>query len=144
MTLKTLKASVPLLRSTLAVAQPMYWRAGEESSSKRGYGYKWQQARTGYLAKHPLYVYCEQAGRVTETTVVDHRVPHQGDQTAGLTEMVGGLGECLPHQTFARRHDHAGGIGAHGDGAGRRHGLGRSRQCLGGECTERDGRRCGE
>lgn len=57
----------------------MSWRAGKESSTKRGYGYKWQQARAGYLSKHPLCVYCARVGRDTQATVVDHRVPHRGD-----------------------------------------------------------------
>ena len=54
-----------------------------ESSTKRGYGYKWQQAREQFLREHPL---CEcpdcQAGklRVTVATVVDHRIPHKGDK----------------------------------------------------------------
>jgi 5-methylcytosine-specific restriction endonuclease McrA len=77
--LKTLKSSVQQLGSPLATAQPMSWRAGKDSSTKRGYGYKWQQARAGYLMKHPLCAYCERLGRVTAATVVDHCVPHRGD-----------------------------------------------------------------
>jgi hypothetical protein len=58
--LKTLKSSVQQLGSQLATAPSVFWRADEGSSTKRGY--KWQQARAGYLAKHPLCAYCEQAG----------------------------------------------------------------------------------
>ena len=53
-----------------------------ESSTQRGYGYKWQQARVQFVREHPL---CEcpecQAGivRVTVATVVDHIIPHKGD-----------------------------------------------------------------
>lgn len=53
-----------------------------ESSTKRGYGYKWQQAREVFLREHPL---CEcpecKAGelRVKASTVVDHIIPHKGD-----------------------------------------------------------------
>ena len=79
MKLKTLKSSLPLLRSALPIAEPTSWRSGKESSTKRGYGYKWQQARAGYLVSHPLCVFCERQGRVTAATVVDHRVPHRGD-----------------------------------------------------------------
>jgi len=50
-----------------------------ETSSQRGYSYKWQQARKGFLAKHPLCVECERVGRVTASTDVDHIVPHKGD-----------------------------------------------------------------
>jgi len=77
--LRTLRSSLQQLRASLPVAQPVSWRVGKESSTKRGYSYKWQQARAGYLLKHPLCVYCERQGRVTAATVVDHRVPHRGD-----------------------------------------------------------------
>jgi 5-methylcytosine-specific restriction protein A len=52
-----------------------------ESSTSRGYGYKWQQARAGWLAKHPLCVQCHARGLVVEATDVDHIVPHKGDMT---------------------------------------------------------------
>lgn len=52
-----------------------------ESSTSRGYGYKWQQARAGWLAKHPLCVQCQARGLVVEATDVDHIVPHKGDMT---------------------------------------------------------------
>lgn len=58
----------------------MTWR-GDKSSTQRGYGYKWQQARSGYLKLHPLCVYCKQIGRVSPATVVDHKIPHRGDMT---------------------------------------------------------------
>lgn len=51
-----------------------------ESSTQRGYGYKWQQARAAYLQAHPLCVRCEQDGRVTAATDLDHIIPHKGDQ----------------------------------------------------------------
>ena len=51
----------------------------KESSAKRGYGYKWQQARKGYLAKHPLCARCKQKGQVNVATVVDHIKPHKQD-----------------------------------------------------------------
>jgi 5-methylcytosine-specific restriction endonuclease McrA len=49
------------------------------SSAKRGYGARWQKARAAYLAKHPLCIMCEELGRVTAATVVDHIEPHKGD-----------------------------------------------------------------
>ncbi|WP_414155729.1 HNH endonuclease [Pseudomonas sp. BNK-43-a] len=52
-----------------------------ESSTSRGYGYKWQQARAGYLAKHPLCIRCQARGLVVAATDVDHIVPHKGDMT---------------------------------------------------------------
>ncbi|WP_082416121.1 HNH endonuclease [Pseudomonas sp. NBRC 111127] len=50
-----------------------------ESSTARGYGYKWQQARAGFLAKHPLCIKCQARGLVVVATDVDHIEPHKGD-----------------------------------------------------------------
>lgn len=49
------------------------------SSAERGYGYRWQRAREGYLRKHPLCRDCQQRDRITPATVVDHIKPHRGD-----------------------------------------------------------------
>jgi 5-methylcytosine-specific restriction protein A len=51
------------------------------SAASRGYGYRWQKARLGFLGKeeNALCVYCKKAGRVVAATVVNHRIPHRGD-----------------------------------------------------------------
>jgi len=96
--LQALKPRLATVGSTLAAVAPGSWRNDKQSSTQRGYGYKWQQARAGFLAKHPFCVYClRDAGIhaaaiediVLECTakrvplpyasVVDHRVPHRGD-----------------------------------------------------------------
>ena len=51
------------------------------TAASRGYGHKWQTARRGYLAKHPLCCCCSANGRITMARVVDHVVPHEGDMT---------------------------------------------------------------
>lgn len=51
------------------------------SSSERGYSYKWQQAREGFLRAHPLCVRHQARGEVVAATVVDHITPHKGDKT---------------------------------------------------------------
>lgn len=78
--LTTLKPRLQTLQPTLKSVNPTSWRDGK-TSTQRGYGYKWQQAREGYLKKHPLCVMCEANGRVEEATVVDHIQPHEGDMT---------------------------------------------------------------
>jgi 5-methylcytosine-specific restriction enzyme A len=50
------------------------------SAHSRGYDSRWQRARVAYLVAHPLCRLCEQLGRVTAATVVDHVVPHRGDR----------------------------------------------------------------
>jgi 5-methylcytosine-specific restriction enzyme A len=50
------------------------------TSAKRGYGHKWQVARRAFLREHPTCMECELSGIVTASTVVDHIVPHRGDE----------------------------------------------------------------
>ncbi|MDC8446445.1 MAG: HNH endonuclease [Nitrosomonas sp.] len=52
-----------------------------KTSAERGYGYRWQRARDGYLRKHPLCVYHEKRGQIVAATVVDHIIPHRGDMS---------------------------------------------------------------
>lgn len=48
-------------------------------TAERGYGSKWRTARAVFLSAHPLCAECERNGFVTAATVVDHIVPHRGD-----------------------------------------------------------------
>ncbi|PCI86642.1 MAG: hypothetical protein COB24_08910 [Hyphomicrobiales bacterium] len=54
------------------------------SSAARGYGYAWQKARAGYLAKphHALCDFCTLLGFTTQATVVDHIKPYSSFDTA--------------------------------------------------------------
>lgn len=49
------------------------------SSSGRGYDRRWRIARSRFLKIHPLCVRCREQGRLVKATVVDHIVPHRGD-----------------------------------------------------------------
>ena len=51
------------------------------SAARRGYGPRWRRVRAAFLAQHPLCAACRAQGRVVPATVVDHIVPHRGDQT---------------------------------------------------------------
>ena len=46
----------------------------------RGYDARWRKARKAFLQKHPLCAECLKKGKATPATVVDHIVPHRGDQ----------------------------------------------------------------
>lgn len=48
--------------------------------TQRGYDNRWLRARRRYLAANPLCRLCQQVGRTTAATVVDHVVPHRGDR----------------------------------------------------------------
>ena len=50
------------------------------SANSRGYNSRWRRVRAAYLRKHPLCVRCMADGRYVKATVVDHIVPHRGDQ----------------------------------------------------------------
>jgi 5-methylcytosine-specific restriction protein A len=93
-----LTTSVPV---RLAVMQPGSWRNDKQSSTARGYGYKWQQARAAYLIKHPFCAFClrdvgiayqqdaEAIGAqciaagvgLPYARIVDHVIAHRGDMT---------------------------------------------------------------
>jgi 5-methylcytosine-specific restriction protein A len=50
------------------------------SAAHRGYGGRWRRARLAFLTRHPLCASCQALRRVVPATVVDHLVPHRGDQ----------------------------------------------------------------
>ena len=50
------------------------------TAHERGYDSRWAKARKTFLLSHPLCAECQRQGRVTAARVVDHIVPHQGDQ----------------------------------------------------------------
>lgn len=79
MKLQTLKPIIQTIKSAVAVMNPDSWRTDKQTSAQRGYGYKWQQARIGYLRNHPLCVYCEREGRIKAASLVDHKIPHRGN-----------------------------------------------------------------
>jgi 5-methylcytosine-specific restriction protein A len=82
--------SEPPLPSKPSVHRPPGFRSTAEvkraldrerpSATRRGYGPRWRRARAAYLARHPLCVPCAAGGRLAPATVVDHVVPHHGDQ----------------------------------------------------------------
>lgn len=51
-----------------------------KTSTQRGYGHKWRKLRLAFLSRHPLCVFCSTKGHIAQATVVDHIIPHKGDQ----------------------------------------------------------------
>jgi len=41
---------------------------------------RWRKERDRHLKEHPFCVYCEQLGRLKIAEVVDHKIPHKGDE----------------------------------------------------------------
>lgn len=61
--LQTLKSSVPLLDTRrVQTIQAGSWRTSDQTAAQRGYGYKWQKAREGFLRSHP----CASVARLRE------------------------------------------------------------------------------
>ena len=50
------------------------------SAEERGYNARWRKARKAFLQEHPLCAECLKAGKLTPATVVDHIIPHRGNQ----------------------------------------------------------------
>jgi len=61
------------------VASGEEWRKGK-TAAQRGYSYKWQKARAGFLRHNPLCVHCQTNNRLTLAKVVDHIIDHKGDK----------------------------------------------------------------
>ena len=57
-----------------------YERYERDPAIKRRYGRAWKRIRDSYAASHPLCEECRKDGRLTPATVVDHIIPHRGDQ----------------------------------------------------------------
>lgn len=51
-----------------------------KTTQEKGYGTRWQKESRAFLRANPLCVRCQQEGRYVKATVVDHIVPHRGDQ----------------------------------------------------------------
>jgi 5-methylcytosine-specific restriction protein A len=65
------------------------------SAARRGYGRRWRKARAAFLASHPLCAACQAEGHVVPATVVDHVVPHRGDQKL-FWDRTNGAPACKP------------------------------------------------
>lgn len=67
-------------QSRIATIGDSGWRRSDTTTAERGYGSRWQRARVRFLREHPLCAMCEDGGRLTPASIVDHKVPHRGDQ----------------------------------------------------------------
>ena len=56
------------------------WRTDKRSSTERGYGSEWRKVRNAYLYANPLCTMCAAQGKTVAANVVDHKIPHKGDQ----------------------------------------------------------------
>lgn len=50
------------------------------SAHARGYNARWQKCSKLFLREHPTCAECERHGFVSEATLVDHIIPHRGNE----------------------------------------------------------------
>ena len=56
-----------------------------KTTTERGYGWDWQKLRLAWLNDEPRYcVMCAVAGKLIPATVVDHIIPHKGNESLRL------------------------------------------------------------
>jgi 5-methylcytosine-specific restriction protein A len=77
--LKTLPQRLEQVPERVKIVMSSGWRAGKTTAA-RGYGHRWRCYREAYLLRHPLCVMCADRGLTVAATVVDHRIPHKGDE----------------------------------------------------------------
>lgn len=117
------------LPTTVRTVDLQSWRSGKTGSTARGYGYAWQKARAGHLRSHPYCVFCLRDAGITATSiegivlacaekgmpaplahVVDHRVPHGGDQRL-FWDRTNWQGLCTSHHSGEKqRQERAGAV----------------------------------
>jgi 5-methylcytosine-specific restriction endonuclease McrA len=104
--LKTLKSTLQPLRSPIrTMAGNGSWRDGK-TTNERGYTHRWQKARAVYLRSHPLCVMCRAKGIAEVAEIVDHIVPHRGDQDLFWDE-ANWQSLCKPHHDGEKRRQEA-------------------------------------
>ena len=69
------------MRVGLSVPKVSSWRTDKRKTAERGYGWRWQQARETFLCQpeNVLCRMCSAKGLIVVATVVDHVIPHKGD-----------------------------------------------------------------
>ncbi len=77
------------------------------SARERGYTWRWEKARAGFLASHPLCRMCQETGRITAASVVDHIKAHKGDQTL-FWDKANWQSLCKPHHDSTKQREERG------------------------------------
>ena len=88
------------------------------SARERGYTWRWEKARHTFLQRHPLCVKCDAIGIVRAATVVDHKIPHGGDQALFWDE-TNWQPLCKPHHDGEKQREERSGrviVGGSADG----------------------------
>ena len=78
---RTLPSRVQTLGPRVPRAPEVSWKAGK-TTTQRGYGWRWQKARAAFLSRpeNVLCRMCDAEGVLGLAAVVDHVIPHKGDE----------------------------------------------------------------
>lgn len=128
--LATLGSRVAVVPQRLQTVQPGSWRTSGQTSAQRGYGYRWQKERAAHLQEHPFCEYCMREAGIQATSieavilecavqsiavpyasVVDHKVPHRGDERL-FWDRRNWQSLCATHHSSTKQREEAG----YGDG----------------------------
>src|SRR5262245_8220972 len=84
------------------------------TSTKRGYGYRWQQQRASYLRVNPLCRMCAALGLTTAANVVDHVQRHSGPADPLFWDRSNWQALCFRcHDSTKQQIDRTGGARGH-------------------------------
>lgn len=77
----------------------------------------WKQIRANQLNAKPLCEWCDRQGHVVRATIVDHVIPHRGDQALFFgTDNLASL--CKPHHDGAKQQEEKRGFSGEVDASG--------------------------
>src|SRR4051794_33187453 len=72
------------------------------SARERGYNTRWDANSLRYRREHALCLGCEAVGRFTVTEVVDHIIPHKGDNVL-MWDESNWQPSCGPHHDVVKQ-----------------------------------------
>ncbi len=94
------------------------WRNDRRKTAERGYGGRWQRERLAFLAMNPVCERCEKEGRVVTATVVNHRIPHRGNEVL-FWDRKNWEAACKPHHDGEIQREERSGVVRGIDAGGR-------------------------
>ncbi|MDZ4865906.1 MAG: HNH endonuclease signature motif containing protein [Alphaproteobacteria bacterium] len=87
-------------RSRQAINRDYDQRRG--SARDRGYTTRWDREAKAFRAAHPLCIGCLAVGRTSATEVVDHIIPHDGDERL-MWDPMNRQPSCTPHHSIVKQ-----------------------------------------
>lgn len=78
------------------------YEARRGSARERGYDSRWDAAARSYRWSHPLCVGCQAIGKPEPATLVDHIIPHRGDERL-MWDRANWQSSCTPHHSIVKQ-----------------------------------------